>query len=99
MISQRELDNAIREFENAPQNYENCKKLATFYTIFDHLYSEPQVEKKQQEIIGHYGDSEFLNIIGNRKAEDVWAILDELMETLKVVNPRLYDSVIRKMAE
>lgn len=99
MISQRELDMAIREFENAPANYENCKKLATFYTIFDHLYCGDEVEKKQQEIVGYYGDSEFLDIIGNRKPEQVWTIIDELMDTLKIINPRLYESVIRKIAE
>ena len=99
MLSQRELDDAIREFESAPANYENCKKLATFYTIFDHLYNEPDVEKKQVDVIGSYGESEFLNIVSNKRAEDVWLVLDELMETLKVVNPRLYESVIRKMAD
>lgn len=100
MLSQRELDNAIREFENAPANYENCKKLATFYTIFDHLYTDKEpVEKKQQEVIGFYGESEFLDLVGNRDAVSVWQIMDELMDTLKVVNPRLYESVLRKIAE
>lgn len=101
MLSQRELDNAIREFENAPANYENCKKLATFYTIFDHLYTDKSatVEKKQQEVIGYHGESEFLDLVSNREAEAIWAIIDELMDTLKIVNPRLYQSVIRKIAE
>lgn len=99
MLSQRELDNAIREFEDAPVNYENCAKLATFYTIFDHLYGDTETPKAPQEIVGYYGDSEFLKMAGGQNAENVWGILDELMDTLKVVNPRLYDGVMRKMAE
>ena len=99
MLSQRELDGAIREFEDAPTNYENCAKLATFYTIFDHLYGEHDVPKTPEEIVGYYGDSEFLKMAGGKNAESIWSILDELMDTLKVLNPRLYDGVIRKMAE
>lgn len=99
MLSQRELDTAIREFENAPTNYENCKKLATFYTIFDHLYGEPKTEKRPEEVIGYYGDTEFLNLVGGQDAEKVWGIINELMDTLKIVNPRLHNGVIRKMAE
>ena len=26
-----------------------------------------------------------------------WSVMDELMETLRVVNPRAYDSVLRKI--
>lgn len=100
MISQRELDTAIREFEEAPTNYENCKKLATFYTIFDHLYSKPkEVEKTQEDVIRFYGDTEFYQLIGNRRAEEIWQIMGELMDALQVVNPKLYKSVIRKIAE
>ena len=99
MLSQRQLDNAIREFETAPANYENCKKLATFYTIFDHLYGEPRVEKRQEDIIGAYGDSEFLDTVANQESIKVWGIMDELMSTLRIVNPRLYEGVMRKMAE
>lgn len=99
MLSQRELDNAIRDFESTPADYENCKKLATFYTIFDHLYSEPKTEKRQEEVIGAYGRSEFLELVTNQEAAKVWSIIDELMDTLKVVNPRLYEGVMRKIAD
>lgn len=98
MLSQRELDSAIREFEDAPTNYENCAKLATFYTIFDHLYGEPKNERQPQEVIGMHGNSEFLSLISNRNSQEIWDILDELMDTLKVINPRLYEGVIQKIA-
>ena len=98
MLSQRELGSAIREFEDAPTSYENCAKLATFYTIFDHLYSEPETSKRVQEVVGIYGDSEFMRIIGDKDPEEVWGVMDELMDTLKIVNPRLYEGVVQKIA-
>jgi hypothetical protein len=27
----------------------------------------------------------------------VWSVLDELMETLRITNPRLYDGVMRRL--
>ena len=98
MLSQRQLDNAIKEFEDAPTNYENCKKLATFYTIFDHLYGDTETKRSPEKVIALYGDTEFLRMIANKDATFVWGVLDELMDTLKVVNPRLYEGVLRKMA-
>lgn len=98
MLSQRELDGAIREFEDAPTNYENCAKLATFYTIFDHLYGDPKTERKPQEVIGAHGNSEFLQLVQNKDAEEMWGVIDELMDTLKVLHPRLYEGVIQKIA-
>lgn len=98
MLSQRELDTAIREFEEAPTNYENCAKLATFYTIFDHLYSEPKATVKAEEVIGLYGSSEFLKLVANKSPDVIWGVLDELMDTLKIINPRLYEGVVQKIA-
>lgn len=99
MITQRELDGAIRECENAPTSYQNCEKLATFYTILDHLYSdkERKVIENVSDVIGDYGDSEFLQYIQGKDSQTVWLVMDELMQTLQIVNPRLHDGVMRRL--
>lgn len=98
MLSKRELDDAIRECENAPVNYQNCDKLATFYTIHDHLYNtEPRATAKEETVIGGYGDSDFLVAVEGQDAPEVWALMDELMTTLQAINPRLYDGVMRQL--
>ena len=33
------------------------------------------------------------------EAADVWPIMDELMSTLQVLQPRLYDGVMRKLQD
>lgn len=90
-----------------------CLKLAAFYTIKDKMYPdggrtqyEPirtyqgaymdggnQVEKE----IEYESGSEFSRLINGRKAADIWPIMDELMDALMAINPRLYNSVIRKI--
>lgn len=101
MLSQRELENAIRECEQGNGSYQNCEKLATLYTLYDHLFAEPEPRavRPDEVVIGDYGMSDFLSMIQGKKAEDVWAVMDELMSALQVTNPRLYNGVLRKIAD
>lgn len=43
------------------------------------------------------GNSEFLQLVNGRDQDEILPIIDELMTTLQVINPRLYSSVIRKL--
>lgn len=103
MFSKVELLDAIDELENSPATYQNAEKLATFYLLYDHLYiqKEPlqRVEPTREVTINRYGDSEFLQVITDRKAEDIWRIMDELMGTLEMLQPRLYQATIDKIKE
>lgn len=102
MITQRELDGAIAECENAPTSYQNCEKLATFYTIREHAFNEkstPVIEQSYDapQVIDDYGDTEFLQEIAGRSEAEMWLIMDELMQTILITNPRLYQGVMRKI--
>lgn len=101
MFSRRELLNAIAECEAGTNNFQSCQKLATLYSIYDHLYSQPAMLKEtvQEVKIDSYGDSDFLQAIAGKKAEDIWSIMDELMETVKALQPKLYDAVLRRLKE
>lgn len=103
MITKRELDGAISECENAPTSYQNCEKLATFYTIREHAFKEESTELgysyDQPQGIDDYGESEFLQLIKGRSEAEIWLLMDELMQTILITNPRLYDSVLRKIKE
>lgn len=98
MLTKREIIDAIRECEDSPASYQNCQRLATFYTIYDHMFPpERQSEIKTETVIEDYGKSDFLLSVGRKNAEKVWNVMDELMSTLQAVNPKLYDGVLRKI--
>lgn len=101
MLTRREIERAIHECEEGNSSYQNCEKLATLYTIYDHLYTtpEPRMVMQEETSIGQHGDSDFLIAVEGMDAERAWAVVDELMEALKITNPRLYDGVMRKIAE
>lgn len=111
MITEKDLQDAIAECQGERHpNASTCIKLAALFTIYDHLYpkqAELPIEELprysyqsiDEETVGDYGNSEFLKLIVGRKAEDVWMIVDELMTTLSVLNPKLYSSVMYKIGE
>lgn len=109
MITEQDLQNAIAECQGERNpNANTCIKLAAYLTIYEHLY--PQEDKSIQEIktpvfeavnnekIGNYGNSEFMQVIAGKDTGDVMAVVDELMDSLKVINPRLYDGVIHQLS-
>lgn len=100
MLTKRELQNAIDECENSPVSYQNCQRLATFYTIYDHMFPPENLsEVRAEKVIDDYGTSDFLLSVCGKDSKKVWNIIDELMLTLKAVNPKLYDGVFNKISD
>lgn len=103
MFSKNEILDAIDDLEEAPATYQNAEKLATFYSLYDHLFvtKEPinRIESIREVIIGKYGDSEFMRTIEGKKAEVVWSVMDELLQTIQMLQPRLYNATIEKLKE
>lgn len=108
MITERDLQDAIAECQGERHpNANTCIKLAAYFTIYDHLYPKQaeQVEQVPQTVfqtvdeeeVGDYGDTDFYRAIRGRKAEEVWQVMNDLMDTIQVINPRLYDGVMRQL--
>ena len=47
--------------------------------------------------IDYYSDTDFSRAIDGRPSADIWPVMDELMSTLQVLQPRLYDGVMRRL--
>ena len=61
-------------------------------------YSAPPME--QVEIyVETNGDSEFLKVVNGRKAERVWTLINELVEAVKILHPRMYTTFIDKVQD
>ena len=102
MITEKQLKEAIAECQGTRNpNANTCLKLASYYTILDHVDKEeleriPQPQYSYAEP-KYVSETEFGKLVENMSEYDVMVIMDELMSTLLVVNPRLYRSVIRKL--
>lgn len=112
MITEKDLQEAIAECQGQRNpNANTAIKLAAFLTIQKELFGAPTYsyaqqpetqidisgEDQEQDFVGDYGDSEFLQAVSGRESSETWHIMDELMETLKIVMPKLYDGVMRQI--
>lgn len=102
MISQNELEKEIRELENAPVSYRTYEKLAVLRAVYNDYYAEPEMFmplSADTAKIPHISETEFAKAAEGMDVHDFWELIDELMSTLQVLNPRLYNSVMRKIRE
>ena len=61
-------------------------------------YSAPPIEQVENYIQTN-GDSEFLKAVDGRKSEKVWKLVDELVEAVKILHPRMYTTFIDKVQD
>ena len=101
MFSEAELRKAIAELEKSPSTYQDAEKLATFYILYDHLYKKPEIkfETVREVTIDRYVGSEFFCIISGKKANDVWSIVNEVIETVKIIEPGVYRALLDRLNE
>ena len=104
MFTQAELEDAVNELINSKHSIQNCEKLAAVYTVLDHLYGEKPLidmgysnDNKIESEVGLYGRSEFLEAIAGKSPKDAWLLMDELIEALTVLNPRLISNFFEKL--
>ncbi len=105
MYSEVELLDAIDQINNGKHTIQNCEKLAAIYTVLDHLYGRQRIpmdtgysnDNKIESEIGLYGKSEFLKIVAGKPAKDVWLLIDELVDAIQVLNPKLASNFMEKI--
>lgn len=108
MLDIREINMEIARLEYEDSSYPNYQKLANLYTIRDKMegnsysndYSRataPPAPADYPNTFDLSGDSEFLELVRGRDSFAVWEIMDELMDTMRSVNGRVYDRVLDKI--
>ena len=107
MITKENLQEAIAECQGTRNpTSSTCMKLAAYYTLMDHMFELPQSVEipvpsysyTPPRRVSYEGNSEFSTIIQNKDMDEVLAVIDELMDTLHAINPRLYEGVIAKLS-
>ena len=104
MIKENDLIDAIAECQGERNpNANTCSKLAAYYTILREIRgTEPVTGEPRKDYSydapPYESGSEFGQIVASKDMQSVMAVVDEIMETLRVFNPRLYDAAMRKLA-
>ena len=106
MITDADLKEAIAECEGTKNpNANTCIKLAAFYTILNQRQTEPMQKTDNYsfssgpDVPEFYSETEFGQMVNEKGVGKCLNVIDELMETLYVLNPKLYNGVMRKLNE
>lgn len=111
MLDEAEIRKEIARLEYEESSYPNYAKLANLYVIRDKMRGAENARDKfvgyysgapapmiaEPATVGEYGDSDFLLAVSGKDPAKAWTVVDELMDTLSLVNRRVYDSVLRKI--
>lgn len=107
MVDENEVNRWIARLETEESSWKNYERLAVLYAIRDQQSSSreralPTAYSAYSAApapvnVETYGDSDFLRAVANIPPDKAWEIMDELMDSLKIVNERVYNSVMRKL--
>lgn len=104
MVDENEVKRWIARLETEESNWTNYERLAVLYAIRDQQSGSreralPMADSAAPAPVNveTYGDSDFLRAVADVPQDKAWEVMDELMDSLKIVNERVYNSVMRKL--
>lgn len=113
MISERELLDIIEGYERDFKTLGDCEKLAVYYTVYDHLFGKVDnyreeyrqgystcaegFQHEEKKISVPVVTSDFLRTVEGMDASRFWSVIDELVSTIEVINPRLYEGLMKRL--
>ena len=98
MIDYTEIEKEIMTMESdRDTSYAALGRLAPLYTAMIYKAISGKTPIQQPQPLSLPGDSSFIASVNGKDSAKIYAVLDELMSALSVVNHRLYDATMRKL--
>ena len=95
MIDLEVVDNEINKIEvGCDTSYRACERLAWLYVVRDHL-----IPKTKDGVTTYLSGSEFLEAASGVNYQALMQVLNEHMQALSVLQPRVYESVMSKIRD
>lgn len=96
MIDIDVIEDEIRELEaHGDTTYKLCERLAWLYVVRDHMLSK----KSNETITPMLRGSEFMELASGISYPEFMQVMDEHMETMKLLYPKGYDAVIDRLVQ
>lgn len=104
MIKESDLREAIAECQGERNpDARTCMKLAAYYTILNNMNASYIEEKptysraEPSEQVRYNSGSEFSEAIRGLNIDEILDVMDELMESVNMIMPKLYRATIEKL--
>lgn len=99
MIDLETLEREISEIEARQPSYKSCERLAWLYIVRDHVRDSMYPPEGRTAIESSGGRSDFLEAANGKPYEDVLGIIDEHLETIRLLYPKTYDGVLERIRQ
>lgn len=99
MINLETIEREISELEARETSYRLCERLSWLYIVRDHLYAKIYPQDGQAGLKSSLSGSDFLDAANGKPYEDVMQVVNEHMETIKMLYPKTYDGVVQRLRE
>lgn len=103
MIDLDDIRDEIAKLEHGNTSYSNCEKLSILYSVLDHLTESPKEQGYAYAAtpapVNDMPKSEFVDIASQATVDDLLRIFDDHMEALKILYPKEYNQLLRRIEE
>lgn len=99
MIDLETIEREIDKLEHREASYRLCERLSWLYSVRDHLYAKIYPPEGEAVLKSALSGSDFLDAANGKPYEDVLRIVDEHLETIKMLYPKTYSALVDKIRE
>ena len=99
MIDLETIEREISELEARQPSYKACERLSWLYIVHDHLKAKLYPPEGNTELMASVGGSDFLDAVDGKPYEDVLRVIDEHLETIRLMYPKTFSAIIDKIRQ
>ena len=99
MIDLETIEREISELEARQPSYKACERLSWLYIVRDHLREKIYPPDGKAAIKSALSGSEFLEAANGKPYEDVMRVVDEHLETIRLLYPKTWEGIIQRIKE
>ena len=99
MVDLETIEREISELEARQPSYKLCERLSWLYIVRDHLYEKMYPPEGKADLKLALNGSEFLDAANGKPYEDVLRVIDEHLETIRLLYPKTYTGVVQRIKE
>lgn len=99
MIDIEEIRDEITKLEHSDTTYSNCSKLAVLYSVVNNFDRQNKTIERPSSASYSFGGSEFLTECSKADIAHVLAVMDEHMDCIRLLYPKEYSKILRKIRE
>lgn len=99
MIDLETIEREIDKLEHREASYRLCERLSWLYSVRDHLYAKVYPPEGETALKSALSGSDFLDAANGKPYEDVMKVVDEHLETIKMLYPKTFSAILDKIRQ